>query len=49
MEIEEEKSTLVPLILELVGCTRDQVSVVIRHWQRSQNLIVKTSGWFGFV
>jgi chromosome segregation ATPase len=49
MEIEEEKSTFVPLILELVGCTRDQVSVVMRHWQRSQNLIVKTSGLFGFM
>jgi chromosome segregation ATPase len=45
-EMESERNTLVPLILELVGCTKEQISVVIRHYSRSEHLIAKTSGLF---
>jgi hypothetical protein len=45
---EDDRGTLVPVILGLVGCTEEQVSVVMRHWQRNQCLIAKTSGFFGF-
>jgi chromosome segregation ATPase len=34
-EIESDRSPMVPLILELVGCTQEQVSVVMRHYSRS--------------
>jgi chromosome segregation ATPase len=47
-ELESERGTMVPLILELVGCTQEQISVVMRHYSRSQHLIAKTSGLFGF-
>jgi chromosome segregation ATPase len=47
-EMESERETMVPLILELVGCTQEQISVVVRHHSRKQQLIAKTSGLFGF-
>jgi chromosome segregation ATPase len=48
VEMESERATMVPLILELVGCTPEQISVVMRHRSRCQNLIAKTTGFFGF-
>jgi DNA repair exonuclease SbcCD ATPase subunit len=46
-EMEDERGTMVPLILELVGCTPEQVAVVKRHLQRNEHLIAKTTGLFG--
>jgi chromosome segregation ATPase len=46
-EMEDERGTMVPLILELVGCTPEQVAVVKRHLQRHEHLIAKTTGFFG--
>jgi hypothetical protein len=38
---------LIPLILELVGCNEQQIQTAQRHWQRSNQLIHKTTGFFG--
>lgn len=42
------RASLVPLILELVGCTRQQIRAAKRQWERSNQLIQKTTGFFGF-
>jgi hypothetical protein len=42
------RSALIPLILELVGCTPQQVQAAQRQWQRSNHLINKTTTFFGF-
>jgi chromosome segregation ATPase len=41
------RSALIPLILELVGCTPQQVRAAQRQWERSNHLINKTVGFFG--
>jgi hypothetical protein len=38
---------LIPLILELVGCNERQIRTAQRHWERSNQLIHKTTGFFG--
>jgi DNA repair exonuclease SbcCD ATPase subunit len=48
LERESERTTMVPILLELVGCTVDQIAVVNRHLQRNQSLIARTAGFFGF-
>jgi chromosome segregation ATPase len=42
------RGDLVPLILQLVGCTEQQVRVAQRQWERSNQLIQKTTGLFRF-
>jgi chromosome segregation ATPase len=42
------RGELVPLILQLVGCTEQQVKVAQRQWERSNQLIQKTTGLFRF-
>jgi chromosome segregation ATPase len=41
------RSALIPLILELVGCTEQQIRAAQRQWERSNHLINKTAGFFG--
>jgi hypothetical protein len=48
LEKESERNTMVPILLELVGCTVDQIAVVNRHILRNQSLIARTAGFFGF-
>jgi hypothetical protein len=43
LEMESERETMVPLTLELVGCTQEQMSVMMRQRSRSQHLIAKTT------
>lgn len=47
-ENDSERAEMVPIILELVGCSNEQVSVVMRHLQRNQHLIARTAGFFGY-
>ena len=47
-EIDANRAEMVPIILELVGCTKEQISVVMRQWERNQHLIARTAGFFGF-
>jgi hypothetical protein len=42
------RGELVPLILELVGCSAEQIRAAQRQWHRSNQLIQKTTGLFGF-
>ncbi|KAK8883337.1 hypothetical protein M9Y10_045987 [Tritrichomonas musculus] len=44
-EEEKNRSSLIPIILKLVGCNDEQVSAAMRQWERSSHLI---SGFFGF-
>jgi hypothetical protein len=44
----DRRGELVKLILELVGCTPQQVAAAQRQWTRSNQLIQKTTGFFGF-
>jgi hypothetical protein len=44
----DRKGELVPMILELVGCTPEQIAAGQRQWARSNHLIQKTTGFFGF-
>jgi hypothetical protein len=48
LEKESERNTMVPILLELVGCTVEQIAVVNRHLQRNQSLIARTVGLFRF-
>jgi hypothetical protein len=41
------RSQMLPLILELVGCNRQQIRAAQRQWERSNQLISKTAGFFG--
>jgi chromosome segregation ATPase len=41
------RSQMVPLILELAGCNRQQIRAAQRQWERSNQLIHKTAGFFG--
>ena len=47
-EVDDERAEMIPIILELVGCTKDQTSAVMRQWERNQHLIARTAGFFGF-
>jgi chromosome segregation ATPase len=42
------RGELVALILQLVGCSEQQVRAAQRQWERSNQLIHKTTGLFGF-
>ena len=44
----DKRSTLIPIILDLVGCNEQQIQVAQRQWDRSNQLIQKTTGFFGF-
>ena len=44
-EEEKNRPSLIPIILKLVGCNDEQVSAVMRQWERSSHLF---SGLFGF-
>ena len=44
----DKRSTLIPIILELVGCNEQQIKATQRQWDRSNQLIQKTTGFFGF-
>lgn len=41
------RGDLIPLILELVGCNEQQIQAAKRQWERSNQLIQRTSGFFG--
>ena len=42
----KSRGDLIPLILELVGCNEQQINAARRQWERSNQLIQKTSGFF---
>ena len=42
----KSRGDLIPLILELVGCNEQQINAAKRQWERSNQLIQKTSGFF---
>jgi chromosome segregation ATPase len=42
------RGELVPLILQLIGCSEQQKRAAQRQWDRSNQLIHKTTGLFGF-
>ena len=42
----KNRASLIPLILDLVGCTKEQIDVTVKEFERSQQLISKTSRFF---
>lgn len=47
-EEENARESLVPIILQLVGCTQEQIRAAMRQWERNSHLISKTSNIFGW-
>ena len=47
LQDDNKRETMIPMILELVGCNPQQISTAQRQWKRSKQLFAKTSGWFG--
>lgn len=48
-EEDSDRNMMIPMILELVGCTREQTSMVMRQLERNQQLITRTAGFFGLL
>lgn len=48
-EEDSDRHMMIPMILELVGCTREQTSMVMRQLERNQQLITRTAGFFGLL
>ena len=48
LQDESKRSELVPLILELAGCTEQQIMAATRQWERSVRLASKSTSIFGF-
>jgi hypothetical protein len=44
-EDARNRASLIPVILQLVGCDGEQVSAALRQWERGSGLL---SGFFGF-
>lgn len=44
---EANQDNLIPVILEIVGCNKEQISTVVQKRQLSQQLINRTGGFFG--
>jgi cell division protein FtsB len=44
-EDAKNRASLIPVILQLVGCDGEQVSAALRQWERGSGLL---SGFFGF-
>ncbi|KAH0794689.1 viral A-type inclusion protein [Histomonas meleagridis] len=47
LQDDAKKEAMIPMILELVGCTQQQIATAQRQWARSHQLFAKTS-FFGF-
>jgi chromosome segregation ATPase len=47
LQDDATREELIPLILELVGCTEQHILAAQRQWQRSVHASPKTSGFFG--
>lgn len=45
-EENSSRSSMVPLILDLVGCSKEQITVATREYDRSQQLITRTTRFF---
>ena len=45
---ESNRTNLIPMILDLVGCTKEQQNAVLRQYLRSTSLIAKTSSVLGY-
>ena len=45
---ESTRDSLVPLILGIVGCTDSQIAAAQRQWEKSNQLIQKTTSFFSF-
>lgn len=45
---DDSQADLVPVILEIVGCTPDQIATVERNQEARKHLINKTGAFFGF-
>ena len=48
-EEDSDRNMMIPMILELVGCTKEQISMVMRQIERNQQLIARTAGFFGLL
>jgi len=40
------KISILPPILELIGCSKDQIAIIIRQYERSQSFLSRTSNFF---
>ena len=47
LQDEQTRVSLIPMILELVGCTPQQIATAQRQWERTHQIAKKT-GFFGF-
>jgi hypothetical protein len=47
LQDDATREELIPLILELVGCTEQHILAAQRQWQRSMHASPKSSGFFG--
>ena len=45
-EEQNDRNSMIPLILDLVGCTKEQILVATKEYQKSQQLISRTSRFF---
>ena len=48
LQDDSKRDSLVPLILELAGCSEQQIETATRQWQRTAQLRSKGTSFFGF-
>ena len=46
VDLDSERLLMIPIILELVGCNKEQIAVVTQQYERKKNLLSR-NGLFG--